>query len=235
MSGCLSLDARILVSSLLTMTQRIKKNNYLSPVLLIESQMDGSSSQNFFPIFSKIAWNDNIPTGIRTISRMWYVKYFSVTVVHLYSCIGIVHQDIQPAILLTFDPLKEFLNVFVICRIADNRHTFPTPLLYLYRERELFAHPLQWLAEIGQWILPCHIVHLQSSKFYLCSSLFQTLLLASCDIDGGSSLRELEGYSSANSSGGTCYHTNPSGQGHFLWGGGRNNTLNWAKSSTTLA
>lgn len=68
---------------------------------------------------------------------------FSITVVHLYSCIGIVHQDIQPAILLTFDPLKEFLNVFVIRRIADNRHTFSTPLLYLYREWELFAHALQ--------------------------------------------------------------------------------------------
>lgn len=46
--------------------------------------------------------------------------------------------------------------------------------------------------------------------------------MSPCDVDGGSGLRELESDSFANTSGGTCYHTHPTGQGHFLWKG--NNT-----------
>ncbi|KAG7227381.1 hypothetical protein INR49_000386 [Caranx melampygus] len=42
------------------------------------------------------------------------------------------------------------------------------------------------------------------------------LLLAPRDVDGGSSLRELESYAPANASGGTSYNTHPARQGH-LW------------------
>lgn len=50
---------------------------------------------------------------------------------------------------------------------------------------------------------------------YLSGGLFQSLLLSSCDVDGGSGLRELESDSFADTSGGTCYYTHPTGQGHF--------------------
>lgn len=36
-------------------------DSYLRPASLIESQMDGSVSQNFFPMLSKISWNNISP------------------------------------------------------------------------------------------------------------------------------------------------------------------------------
>lgn len=57
----------------------------------------------------------------------------------------------------------------------------------------------------------------QAVDLYLSSGLFQSPLLPPCDVDGGSSLGELEGDSFSNTPGGTCYHTHPARQGHFLW------------------
>lgn len=58
---------------------------------------------------------------------------------------------------------------------------------------------------------------LQAVDLYLSSGLFQSPLLSPCDVDGGSSLGELESDSFANTPGGTRHHTHPARQGHFLW------------------
>lgn len=60
----------------------------------------------------------------------WQCKY-----TYVYSGIGIVDQDVQPAILFTFDPLEQFFNFFVVCRITDNWQTVSTPLLHLCRQQ----------------------------------------------------------------------------------------------------
>lgn len=63
---------------------------------------------------------------------------------------------------------------------------------------------------------PCLIIRrLQVLKAHLCSSLLQSLLLASCDVDCGSCFRQLESYSSANAPGGTSYYAYPARQGHL--------------------
>ena len=53
---------------------------------------------------------------------------------YLHSGVGVVHQDIQPSVLLLFDPLKQFFDVFVLCRITDNWNAVSAPLLYLWGE-----------------------------------------------------------------------------------------------------
>ena len=59
------------------------------------------------------------------------VLYDSGVYTYLYSSIGIVNQDIKPAILFAFDPLKQLLDVLVLSGITDNWHTVSTPLLDL--------------------------------------------------------------------------------------------------------
>lgn len=98
----------------------------------MESQMVGSVSQNFFAVFSKISWNENSSAGVGLISRNAKCGSMTAQFSYLHSRVGVVHQDIQPSILLPFDLLKQFFDVFVVCRITDNWHAASAPLLYLW-------------------------------------------------------------------------------------------------------
>lgn len=46
-----------------------QKKTHLRPVLLMESHMVGSVSQNFFPIFSKTAWKKNKSPTCKALIR----------------------------------------------------------------------------------------------------------------------------------------------------------------------
>lgn len=81
----------------------------------------------------------------------------------------------------------------------------------IIRERLVNNNQLCRSSKQWPWCSSCQ-------KFHLCSGLFQSLLLAPCDVDCGSGLGQLEGDSPAYTSGGTCDHTHPARQGHFPWG-----------------
>lgn len=59
---------------------------------------------------------------------------------YLNTSIGVVHQHIQPAFLLSANLPKQLLDVVRFCGVADNRHAFSTPLLYL--EPQQVANPI---------------------------------------------------------------------------------------------
>lgn len=55
----------------------------------------------------------------------------------MHSSVGIVDQDIQPAILFMFDPFKQVFNVCIFSRITDDWQTVATSLFNLRTETQL--------------------------------------------------------------------------------------------------
>lgn len=91
--------------------------------------MAGSTSQNFLPMFSKTALENNFNCDLTAVKQRHSLVQLRET--HMHSSVGIVDKNVKSAILFARDSLKKILNFFLICRVADDWHTVSTPLFNL--------------------------------------------------------------------------------------------------------